>query len=151
MYQRLTTTLPLKVNRVQLGHLPSLPKSAMSHPLNSLIRNRPSISSTRAEPPLPPGGQRAAEGVGGAAGEGGDVGGSGAVGPVADTAPGVMILAVQDPPTADGRPGVIVFAPSLGFGARREVAENLAWFDRVDARRLRTVAEAEAERVEGET
>lgn len=77
---------------------------------------------------------------------GGDVGGvgaGGAVEPVTDSTPGVMILAVQDPPTADGRPGDIIFAPSLGFGVRREVAENLAWFDRVDARRLRTVVEGE--------
>ena len=130
----------------------------MKHPLLSLFDSRlDSTAVVRPEPPSTPGGQRAAatfEGGGdGAAGVGVgvDVGGSGVVGPVADHTPGVTILAVQEPPTADGRPGVIMFAPSLSPTARREVAENLAWFDRVDARRLRTGADTErVERVEGE-
>lgn len=51
------------------------------------------------------------------------------------TIPAITILAVQDPPTPDGRPGTIVFAPDLPPAVRREVAENLAWFDRVDRRK----------------
>lgn len=48
--------------------------------------------------------------------------------------PGFSILAIQDPPTAGGLPGAISFASGLSQFERREIADNLAWFDRMDQR-----------------
>jgi hypothetical protein len=62
---------------------------------------------------------------------------------------GLSILAVQDPPGPDGRPGAIVFASGLPLAVRREVAANLAWFDRSDARRARVGRLASSSRSDG--
>jgi hypothetical protein len=52
-----------------------------------------------------------------------------------EVAPGCAILAAQDPPLPDGKPGGIVFGPGLSFARQREVVESFAWFDRMDKRK----------------
>ena len=52
--------------------------------------------------------------------------------PSSPTIGSITILAVQDGPS-----GYIHFAPHVPPAARREIADNLAWFDRSDARRTR--------------
>jgi hypothetical protein len=52
-----------------------------------------------------------------------------------EVSPGFAILAIQDPPTVDGRPGAVSFASNLTQADRRALIENLEWFDRSDARR----------------
>ena len=47
---------------------------------------------------------------------------------------GFAILAIQDPPSADGRPGAVSFASNLTPAERRALVENLEWFDRSDER-----------------
>lgn len=109
----------------------------MAHPLASLFDSRPdSAVAAGPKPPSPPGGHRAVDSGGGVGAAARGTADSLADSVVSTTViPGITILAVQDPPGADGRPGAITFAPHLSFAARREIAGNLAWFDRVDAMR----------------
>ena len=102
----------------------------MSHPFEALLESRPepAVKLSGAAIPQPPGGHGSvAEGV--ASPEA-----------LVDVPPGSSlsgiperhILAVQDGPG-----GYIHFPPDTSPATRREIADNLAWFDRSDARRTR--------------
>lgn len=59
-----------------------------------------------------------------------------------EVAPGVVILAIQDPPNDGGQPGRTMFKPGLTLAARREILFDIEWFD-VRVRRRQEAIEAE--------
>jgi len=109
----------------------------MSHPLFALIESRPD-SQLVATPQIA--GLQPSPGCAlpGGEGEGEGGGGRGAALPqaagfrVGNTR--CLILAVQDPPQADGRPGTIHWAEGLSLVERRRVKSGFDWFDRMGPR-----------------
>lgn len=84
------------------------------HPLKSLLASRPVVPPAAAAPELPGRPPAAAPNPGG--------------GLESEGSDGFVILAVQDPPSPEGRPGAIHFGPNLTLVERRRlVAELRQW------------------------
>lgn len=124
----------------------------MPHPLFTLLSQRQetapespasaSATSLVDFPPLVDGTQQKKRGDAWA-GAGGVGGAAGGVQPDPwEVAPGVVILAIQDPPNDGGQPGRTVFKPGLTLAVRREILFDIEWFD-VRVRRRQEAIEAE--------
>ena len=101
----------------------------MSHPFEALLESRPEPAAKPpgAVVPQPPGGLGPVD-----EDEGDEPSVGASPGSSLSGIPERHILAVQDGPG-----GYIHFPPDTSPATRREIADNLAWFDRSDARRTR--------------